>query len=70
MSPYTRYPQTTTSVMEKKEDFGSAVVHDEDIFKDTEKPSAVQRDYSGAIISIDPIEKRLVKKLDLRIMVR
>lgn len=56
--------------MEKKEDLGSVVVHDEDIFKDTEKPSAVQRDYSGAIISIDPIEKRLVKKLDLRIMVR
>lgn len=55
--------------MEKKEGL-SSVVHDEDIFKDTEKPSAVQRDYSGAIISIDPIEKRLVKKLDLRIMVR
>ncbi|KFY85111.1 hypothetical protein V500_08700 [Pseudogymnoascus sp. VKM F-4518 (FW-2643)] len=68
MFSYTRYPQTTTSVMEKKEDIGSVVVHDEDIFKDTEKPSAVQRDYSGAIISIDPIEKRLVKKLDLRIM--
>lgn len=56
--------------MEKKADIGSVVAHDEDIFKDTEKPNAVQRDYSGAIISIDPIEKRLVKKLDLRIMVR
>lgn len=56
--------------MVKKEDFGSDAAHDEDTFKDTEKPGAVQRDYSGAIVSIDPIEKRLVKKLDLRIMVR
>ena len=27
-------------------------------------------DYSGAVIKLDPIEKKLIKKLDIRIMVK
>ena len=38
--------------------------------EDDEKQQHVQRDYSGAIVSIDPLEQRLVRKLDWRIMVR
>lgn len=34
-----------------------------------EKQQHVQRDYSGAIVSVDPLEQRLVRKLDWRIMV-
>lgn len=51
------------SAIEKKEDF----VHSEAI-DDVEKPGAVARDYSGAVISLDPVEKKLVRKLDIRIM--
>ncbi|KAG4442910.1 hypothetical protein IFR05_001614 [Cadophora sp. M221] len=45
------------------------VVHNEGRH-DHEKESKndVLRDYSGAILEIDPVEKRLVKKLDWRIM--
>ncbi|KAG4434750.1 hypothetical protein IFR05_009776 [Cadophora sp. M221] len=55
--------------MEKKEDFGAAI-HKEVATNDPEKVDidASNRDYSGAIINIDPIEKRLVRKLDRRIM--
>jgi hypothetical protein len=52
------------SSSEKKEDF----VHSETM-GDIEKPGAVQRDYSGAVVSLDPREKKLVRKLDIRIMV-
>jgi len=52
------------SSSEKKEDF----VHSETV-NDVEKPGAVQRDYSGAVVSLDPREKALVRKLDYRIMV-
>jgi hypothetical protein len=54
--------------MEKKDETGPVAIHTEET-NDVEKPGAVQRDYSGAILTIDPIERRLVKKLDLRIMV-
>lgn len=51
--------------MEKKDDI--ATTHNEAI--DVEKPGAVQRDYSGAAITLDPVEQKLVRKLDIRIMV-
>lgn len=56
--------------MEKKIDVDVITTHNEDAIDDVAKQNLVQRDYSGAIISVDPIEKRLVKKLDMRIMVR
>lgn len=55
---------STTIEAEKK---SQVAVHDETI--DLEKPGAVKRDYSGAIVELDPIEKKLVRKLDIRIMV-
>ena len=39
----------------------------EDVWEDGKVAPA--RDYSGALVEIDPIEKSLVKKLDWRIMV-
>lgn len=52
------------SAIEKKEN----VVHSETV-DDLEKPGAVERDYSGAVVTLDPREKALVRKLDMRIMV-
>ena len=50
-----------------------AAIHREDT-KDTttdlEKSGAVKRDYSGAVVDIDPVERKLIRKLDIRIMVR
>lgn len=46
-----------------------AAVHVEtDEYADVEKPG-VQRDYSGAVVNLDPREQALVKKLDWHIMV-
>ena len=53
------------SVSEKKED---VVLHNETM-DDLEKPGAVKRDYSGAVVTLDPREQALVRKLDFRIMV-
>ncbi|KAH6675116.1 major facilitator superfamily domain-containing protein [Halenospora varia] len=55
--------------MEKKDEFGSAI-HREDTNEDgnIEKPGATARDYSGAVLELDPVEKKLVRKLDIRIM--
>jgi hypothetical protein len=44
-------------------------IHKEKAFEDDLEPT-IARDYSGAILSVDPIERKLVKKLDWRIMVR
>lgn len=56
------------SNMDEKQLPAPIVVHDESRH-DHEKKDGVLRDYSGAILEIDPAEKRLVKKLDWRIMV-
>lgn len=57
--------------MEKKDDLGGVVVHGEDMLKeDAEKIDISNRDYSGAVLNLSPEEKRLVRKLDWRIMVR
>ncbi|KAL3421510.1 MFS transporter [Phlyctema vagabunda] len=54
--------------MDKKVDLEPVAVHRENNDYMDEKHETVARDYSGAIISIDPVEARLVKKLDWRIM--
>jgi len=55
--------------MEKKDDNTTVAIHREDTNNDLEKPGAVKRDYSGAVTEIDPVERKLVRKLDIRIMV-
>lgn len=54
---------STTIESEKKD---NVAIHDEAL--DLEKPGAVKRDYSGAAMEISPLEKKLVRKLDIRIM--
>lgn len=56
--------------MEKKDEFGSAI-HRQDTNEDgnIEKPGTTARDYSSAVLELDPVEKKLVRKLDIRIMV-
>lgn len=53
--------------MEKREETPMAL-HREDTNNDLEKPGAVKRDYSGAVVELDPVERKLVRKLDIRIM--
>lgn len=60
--------------IDKKDESGT-VDHAEMAFKDEKRIDGLDAidpsnlDYSGAVINLDPIEKALVKKLDLRIMV-
>jgi hypothetical protein len=54
--------------MEKKEDIGTTVVHQEERQYEDLKGDGVTRDYSGAVLVQDPVELRLVRKLDYRIM--
>lgn len=56
---------TMSAEVEKNGVLAPVALHSEDI----EKSDGVVRDYSGAIVSLDPVEKALVKKLDMRIMV-
>jgi hypothetical protein len=53
----------------EKSDESPVALHREDTKNDVEKPGAVKRDYSGAVVEIDPVERKLVRKLDIRIMV-
>ncbi|KAH8601861.1 major facilitator superfamily domain-containing protein [Bisporella sp. PMI_857] len=50
----------------EKTDIKPAAAHNEEV-EDLEKPG-VKRDYSGAILTLDPVEQQLVRKLDRRIM--
>lgn len=64
-----------TSNSDKKEE-ASSVNHDELADRYEQKVDSLgtinpsNLDYSGAVIKLDPIEKKLVKKLDIRIMVK
>ena len=58
------------SAMDKKDELGGVVLQREDMSKpDTEMIDISNRDYSGAVLQLSPEEKRLVRKLDWRIMV-
>lgn len=65
----------TTLNSNKKEEAGS-VNHDELADRYENKVEALgaidpsNLDYSGAVIKLDPIEMKLVRKLDIRIMVK
>lgn len=54
--------------MEKKLSVDNVVVQEEHV-DDILKKDGVARDYSGAVLVQDPVERKLVKKLDMRIMV-
>lgn len=54
----------STTIESEKKDI--VATHNEST--DLEKPGAVKRDYSGAVLELDPIERKLVRKLDIRIM--
>lgn len=57
--------------MEKKDNLGGVVVQNEDMKKPyADEIDISNRDYSGAVLVLSPEEKRLVRKLDWRIMVR
>lgn len=57
--------------MEKKDNLSGVVVQDENIEKPyVDEIDITNRDYSGAVLNLSPEEKRLVRKLDWRIMVR
>lgn len=64
----------TTSNVDKKEGSGT-VDHNEMVFRDEKRIDnldaidASNLDYSGAVINLSPVEKALVRKLDIRIMV-
>lgn len=58
------------ATMEKKDNLGGVVVQNEDMKKPyADEIDISNRDYSGAVLVLSPEEKRLVRKLDWRIMV-
>ncbi|KAH7409409.1 major facilitator superfamily domain-containing protein [Cadophora sp. MPI-SDFR-AT-0126] len=56
------------STIEKKDNLGGVVVQNEDVKPYVDEIDITNRDYSGAVLVLSPEEKRLVRKLDWRIM--